>query len=473
MRAAAFLRPSHRRVFVAVFLTSLGMMLGSGMIASGHPAPAAGIPLGSSASTGWTALSPAGSPPGLAAGGAMAYDAADGYLVLFGGCASGDFWFSTCTPSNATWVYQNNSWSQLTTSPTPPARFYASLAWDGSEGDLVLFGGNGSATTGFLNDTWTFVHGHWSQLSPSTSPPARAAAGLVYDGYDHYLLLVDGEQFRTLTVPSTNTYVGADFNDSWKFAGGTWTKLTTADNPSARDSVGITYDASLRSVVLFGGFNWSTYNLDDTWLYQAGVWTPEPTSTANGTWLPAPGDRNNAALAYDPSLGGDVLFGGHTGYTYDSDTWVFTNGTWWSSTNSSGPSARWGMSLAWDPAVGCLIGFGGYVPMTYFNDTWSFGCSNSTGGNGSPGNGSSGNGSSGGGSSGGGSGGNGSGNNSSGGGLSGGGLAGHRSFGQGPASPGSWLVMPPIGNAIFLSGFSISVSAGAFAILGSRRGKFP
>ncbi|MCI4324600.1 MAG: kelch repeat-containing protein [Thermoplasmata archaeon] len=444
---------------VAVLLTSLGMMLGSGMIASAHPTPMAGTP--SVAATGWTQLSPTSSPLGLASGGAMAYDSADGYLVLFGGCSSGDFWFSTCTPSNETWIYQHNHWSQLVTNLTPPARFYASLVWDESEGYLLLFGGNGSATTGFLNDTWTFVHGNWTHLSPSTSPPARAAAGLVYDGYDHYVLLVDGEQYRSLVVPATNTYVGADFNDSWKFAGGTWTQLSTADNPSARDSVSITYDASLRSVVLFGGFNWTTYNLDDTWLYQSGVWTLQ--TSLNGTsYGPIPGDRNNGALAYDPALGGDVLFGGHTGYQYYSDTWLFANGSW-GALNVSGPSARWGTSLAWDPAVGCLVAYGGYVPMTYSNDTWSYGCSNSSGGNGSNGNGSSG---------GGGSNGNGT-NNSSGNGLGGGGLAGHRSFGPGPASPGAWVVMPTVGNAIFLGGFGLSVGVGGFAILSSRRGKMP
>ena len=124
----------------------------------------------------------------------MAYDPVDGYLVLFGGCDSGNFWFSTCTPTNQTWVYQNGSWSQLSPTVSPPARYDASLAWDGEAQSLVLFGGNGSVTTGFLNDTWTFVHGQWTQQHPTVSPPARAAAAMVYDARDGYVLLVDGEQ---------------------------------------------------------------------------------------------------------------------------------------------------------------------------------------------------------------------------------------------------------------------------------------
>lgn len=455
-------RSNRRRLAVAVLITSLGVLLGSGMLASAQRTtpPAAPVP----GPTGWAALSPAASPPGLAAGGAMAYDPLDGYLVLFGGCSSGDFWFSTCTPSNATWVFQNNSWSQLTTNPTPPARFYASLAYDEGADGLILFGGNGTASTGFLNDTWSFSHGKWTQLSPTASPPARAAAGMVYDAHDGYILLVDGEQFRTLTVPATKTYVGADFNDSWTFNGATWTRLTPADNPSARDSVGITYDASLHSVVLFGGFNWTSYNLDDTWLYQAGAWTPLA-SGSNGTFFALPGDRNNPALAYDPALGVDVMFGGHTGYSYYADTWTFSNGTW-SATYLTGPSARWGMSLAFDPSVGCLIAYGGFVPGTFYNDTWSFGCGNATGGNGSSGNGSSGGGSSGNGSSG-----NGSGNGS--GGVSGGGLAGHRSFGQEPAAPGAWLAQPTIGTAVFYASAGFALTSGAFTMRGLRRGGLP
>jgi hypothetical protein len=443
-------------IAAAVAFVSLTMILGSGVSGSSHAPPAPPRPLGGL--PGWTLLAPNATPPGLATGGAMAYDPADGYLVLFGGCASGDFWFSTCTPTNATWIFQNNTWTQLNITISPPARFYSSLVWDPEDGSLVLFGGNGTSTVGFLNDTWTFVHGNWTQLHPTVSPPARAAAGMVYDAHDGYVLLVDGEQFRTLTVPATNTYVGADFNDSWTLSSGTWTQLTPTDNPSARDSVGITYDVAMGSVVLFGGFNWTTYNLDDTWVFQAGSWTLVAPSGTNGTYYGTPGDRNNPSLAYDPAAQGDVLFGGHTGYAYYNDTWVFANGNW-SPSNFSGPSPRWGMSLAYDPSYGCLISYGGYLPYTYDSDTWSFGCGNATGGNGSSGNGSSGNGSSGGGSSGNGSGGNGSGNGSL-----GSGLAHHRGFGDGPASPGGFWGIPPVTQIVLPMGVAVSIGGGVCTV---------
>jgi hypothetical protein len=404
----------------------------------------------------------------------MAYDPTDGYLVLFGGCLSGNFWYSTCIPSNQTWVFQNNSWTQLATNPTPPARYYASMAWDGADEYMVLFGGNGSGSTGFLNDTWTFLHGHWTQLTPAVSPGARAAAGMAYDAHDGYLVLVDGEQYRTLVNLATETYVGADYNDTWTFSAGNWTHQSTVDNPSARDSFGITYDPSIQSVVVFGGFNWTTYSLDDTWVYQAGNWGLVP-STYLGT---PPGDRNNGALAFDPGVGA-VLFGGHTGYQYYNDTWIFANGTW-NGTSFAGPSPRWGGSLAYDPLVGCLIEFGGYVPsngsafnpMPYSNQTWGLGCPSGSG-NGSSGNGSSGHGSSGGGSSGNGSSGNGSGNGSGGNGLGGGGLANHREFGNGPATPGGWIALPTVGTAIFMAGVGGSTGVSSYLRFGIRRGGLP
>jgi hypothetical protein len=432
---------------LGVFTVAGIVLLSSGAAASSHAAPTAALPMASPAQ--WAQLVPAVSPPGLAAGGAMAYDPVDGYLVLFGGCDSGNFWFSTCTPTNQTWVYQNGSWSQLSPTVSPPARYDASLAWDGEAQSLVLFGGNGSVTTGFLNDTWTFVHGQWTQQHPTVSPPARAAAAMVYDARDGYVLLVDGEQYRTLTNAATYTYVGADFNDSWAYSGGNWTQLHPTDNPSARDSMSITYDPMLGEVVLFGGFNWTTYNLDDTWAFSGGQWSPVATwGVGSGvTYVVAPADRNNAAFAYDPALGTDVLFGGHSGYAFYSDTWEFNGSFWFQLNSSSSPSPRWGASMAYDPAAGCMILYGGYTTGnawnntagTFFNDTWSIGCGNATGGSGG-GNGSgSGNGSGGNGSgSGNGSGGNGSGsgNGSGGNGSGSGNGSGRNGSGAGSGSGG-------------------------------------
>ncbi|MCI4369214.1 MAG: hypothetical protein L3K09_06605, partial [Thermoplasmata archaeon] len=246
--------------------------------------------------------------------------------------------------------------------------------WDAADGYLVLFGGNGSASAGFLNDTWTFLHGAWTPLSPSVSPERRAAASMTYDAADGYVLLYGGEGNRTLLNLATQTYSGWDYADSWAFSNGSWRNLNVS-SPPARDSASITYDASLGKVLLFGGFNWSSYNQADTWEYSAGVWTAVAGSSAVTPW-----SRNNGALAYDPAIHADVLFGGHAGYYFMNDTQEFANSSWVSAGLGGSPSPRWGSSLAYDPSVGCLVLLGGYdgAPSNngsaaYLSDTWTYG----------------------------------------------------------------------------------------------------
>jgi hypothetical protein len=391
-----------------------------------------GSPNGSAGnSTGWTALAPPGSPPGTAAGAAFASDPADGYDVLFGGCTSGDFWYSACSPTNATWTYQNGTWTQLTPSVSPPARFYSSMVWNGSA--VILFGGN--TTTSFLNDTWSFLHGAWTQVNSTVSPAARAGASLAYDAATNSTILFGGEMYRTLTSLATETYAGQDFGDTWSFAGGQWTQLHPAASPGARDSASMAYDPQGQEVVLFGGFNWTIYNTEDTWAFHGGNWTQLTPSQA-------PDARNNGALAYDPALNGLLLFGGHQGWAFYDDTWEWNVSGWHQlGAGASVPAARWAASLA-PYGASCMMLFGGFSASSfnatvgsYYGDTWSLGsgCTvgvgagggNSSGsGNGYPGGNNTGSGS-------GNSSGNGTGSGSGGGGSSNGNGTGHGAGGAG------------------------------------------
>jgi hypothetical protein len=138
----------------------------------------------------WTEMIPqqaAGSPPGLAhLANAMAYDSDDDVFVLFGGCL--------CTgdggPSSAdTWVYRlsSNSWTKMTPAVSPPPRQGHSLVYDSTNKAVVLFGGfdgESDAPGGtYYNDLWVyrFATNTWTQVFPSSSPPARAVGAMVYD----------------------------------------------------------------------------------------------------------------------------------------------------------------------------------------------------------------------------------------------------------------------------------------------------
>jgi hypothetical protein len=89
----------------------------------------------------------------------------------------------------------------------------------------------------------------------------------------------------------------------------------------------------------------------------------------------APSVRDMASMAYDPSLGAVVLFGGYSPFVYPyGDTWIFSHGNWTdlSASVGTGPAPRWGARMIWDPAISELLLFGGRNLTQFFNDTWAF-----------------------------------------------------------------------------------------------------
>jgi hypothetical protein len=53
------------------------------------------------------------------------------------------------------------------------------MAYDAATGTAVLFGG--ALFTGYLGDTWTWNGTTWTEEHPATSPPARGEAAMAYD----------------------------------------------------------------------------------------------------------------------------------------------------------------------------------------------------------------------------------------------------------------------------------------------------
>jgi hypothetical protein len=77
----------------------------------------------------------------------MAYDAATGNVVLFGGYGTGGY-------SDATWTWDGSTWTKQAPASHPPARYGAAMAYDAATGNVVLFGGQG--TPGIKDGTWTW-----------------------------------------------------------------------------------------------------------------------------------------------------------------------------------------------------------------------------------------------------------------------------------------------------------------------------
>ncbi len=293
----------------------------------------------------WVAHSTKVSPPAVAWP-SMTYDAADGYVVLFGGCLGTS---GGCAPlSDQTWVYQGGVWANLSElQPHPSARYAAGMTFDSADGYVLLYGGQGYANTP-LNDTWKFSAGHWTNISSTagTAPGGRRGATLFNDTADGYTVMCCGWDGN------------GNLGDTWKFSGGVWSSLATS--VPVRNGAPGTWDGFSGHGLLFGGGDFGA--LGDTQAYAAGSWT-----TLSG----GPPAGQGAGLAYDPSYGYDLLFGGVNGVP-SSQTWSLSGGTWTQQTPSTSPTARCCGGEVFDAHDGYVLLFGGGDGNgpPYYNDTW-------------------------------------------------------------------------------------------------------
>ena len=164
-----------------------------------------------------------------------------------------------------------DTWSQVSTSPTPTARWGHAMATT-PEG-VLLFGG--SDGTSQLNDTWRFntATNSWGQItgSPST-PPARYGHAMAATPSGNVLLFGGEDSSGTL------------LDDTWLFntATNTWGQITgSPSTPPARCAHAMAATTS-GDVLLFGGWDGSGNSLNDTWRYGPAALTITTTSLPNG-----------------------------------------------------------------------------------------------------------------------------------------------------------------------------------------------
>ena len=61
-------------------------------------------------------------------------------------------------------------------------------------------------------------------------------------------------------------------NKTWVLSGGSWRELTSENSPSERGGPALGYDPVRKRVVLYGGFESRTEDLDDTWEWDGQQW---------------------------------------------------------------------------------------------------------------------------------------------------------------------------------------------------------
>ncbi len=301
-------------------------------------------------------------------------------------------WREECTSSSCT---------------SPPARGWASMAYDEASKSVVLFGGKNDWE---LNDTWTWNGLRWTKHNPVVSPRTTAGAGMAYDPVSQGVLLftTGGEtwlwQGQTMTwvkqsppvSPSTRKYPSMAYDpamkevvlfggydglgsggpgETWTWSGATktWTRHFPATSPSTRSGASMATDPRAKNVVLFGGDLDSGELGGDTWTWD-GIrrkWTQH-----SARITPAP--RRFAAMAED-DRGNVVLAGGFSEETGShSETWTWNGLTRaWSPSVAAGPLIRQGASMAYDAARGRTLLFGGYgvhqLPDgPWLDDSWTY-----------------------------------------------------------------------------------------------------
>ena len=244
----------------------------------------------------------------------------------------------------------------------------------GATVDVTVTAANGtSLTTSADQFSYWFTPGPgWTQLNPTTSPPATYAASMAYDAATQTILFFGGE--------SNCNPVCAPSNATWSWNGGTWVLLSPPAKPPARLDASLAYDASTGTVLLFGGSDGTNY-LNDTWLWNGSIWAqvadaadPGCTSSCAGS----PPTRSEASLADDVAHQTLVLFGGAGACgTACSDTWTWngSNQIWTQQSPSARPPGRYLASMADDPTSQTVLLFGGTSSQScgsLLGDTWSW-----------------------------------------------------------------------------------------------------
>ena len=305
-------------------------------------------------------------------------------IWVFGGSLGNN----TATTTDDLWAFDAvaGTFTQVLahgTAGNPTARGRHSVAWNPTNGKLVVFGGNTRGTTPtLLNDTWEVDPSTttWANVTPAgSSPSPRQFAAMTYDPVLGGMLLFGGQ--TNDVAPNANS------SESWLFVGGTWNLLSPATAPAARGQHSMVTRSDFGDVLLCGGIDNGIATPEqirflDVWTWNGSNWTKisdcdvltNPTG-AGATW---PGSVNANQAVYDPLRQRVVLQGGNgitaaanTTYVYGpnfggspsnytsefdclTNQWVlYSTGTGATPFNNS------------DPQIGRISRyFGGFVPAT-------------------------------------------------------------------------------------------------------------
>lgn len=216
----------------------------------------------------WSQFTPSGGPPNVRYGVGYAFDPVARDLVTFAG-------FTNSGRFDDVWRFndQAETWTDVSMGIAPGERCLHSACYDAIGHRMIMHAGQNNS--GPLDDLWALDldTDTWTQLTPSPKPSARYFTSFVYDEANRRATLFGGQ---TATVK---------VNEAWVFDLWTneWTQLTPAGTPpSARFGAAAVYDGANDRMIVFGGLDAAVRN--DVWalegLSNTATGAPPITSSA-------------------------------------------------------------------------------------------------------------------------------------------------------------------------------------------------
>jgi len=247
---------------------------------------------------------------------------------MFGGAPYNDVWVL----SNANGLGGTSTWTNTVAqgaAGSPPARAGPAAVYDDESNRMILFGGVSS------NGVWVLSNANgiggmpiWTNTiadGVAGSPPPRSAHTAAYDTTNDPTII--------LIVLGSGVY----YNDVWVLSnanglGGTstWTNTVAQGSVSSspwRGGHTAVYDAASNRMIVFGGYNGTTY-LNDVWVLSnanAPSSTPTWANTVGQDAAGGPSRRVQSTAVYDAGSKRMVVFGGDVFIKYYNDVWVLSN----------------------------------------------------------------------------------------------------------------------------------------------------
>src|SRR2546421_6397690 len=170
-----------------------------------------------------------------------------------------------------------------------------------------------------------------THCTPGGSPPARMGAAMTYDATTKTVVLFGG----------TRGDGGSPLDDTWTWDGCRWTQAKPATSPPGRSFGNLASDPSSGKVILFGGGHAnSDAARNDTWSWDGSTWTQEHPRTS------PPRLADDALIAADPGNHNVVLFGTNLQGNQAATTWTWDGSNWTEHRTTTVPPIRGNAAMA-------------------------------------------------------------------------------------------------------------------------------